>query len=104
MQYKSSADPLYPIVVKDWTPNEREKFLAWAKDNCQGQFLMIATGGSGTIQHFTRPAERTGIFGDFNDFSMSKEVFTGIILFSKAEDQTAFLIVFESKEAAPSRW
>lgn len=96
MQYKSSCDPLYPVVIKGWRGDERAKFFEWALENIKGQFMILPSSSSGYIEHYTRPIEKNSYFGEPNDYSSSKEQYAGLILFSTPEDLSAFLIVFES--------
>ena len=94
MQYKSSENPLYPIFIKGWKSIEKTEFLNWARENLTGQFLMI--NSSGYLEQYDRPVHKLDYFGELNEFAYVKESFSGSIFFTKPEDQTAFLIVFES--------
>lgn len=96
MQYKSSSDPLYPVVIKHWRTDEKVKFLDWAKENIKSQFLTISQNSNGSLEQYTKPIQKNGYFGEMNDFAHSKDTFSGMILFTAPEDLTAFLIVFES--------
>ena len=97
MQYKSSANPLYPVFIQRWRKDETDKFLDWARENLKGQFMISYSNNSSfDYDHYTKPMDKYSYFGELNNYSVAKNRFVSMILFTNPEDLSAFLIVFEN--------
>lgn len=97
MKFVSSSEPLYTVVLEKIDKDEQAAISSWALDNITGQMVFM-TNNSGWIalNCVSKPEFSKDHFGRKNKFSERSSNVNSIIGFTRQEDLTAFLIMFES--------